>query len=118
MIILKYKDIVKIDEKGLYYHDSDHIEKFIDFEICNSRFVKYMIEQNNLSIEEAEDLKQRSKTVAWRDVTARPMYIEFLSDPRIKFDFPRSLFCLNPYRKFSMLRQDVINVGWTTFDLS
>lgn len=71
-----------------------------------------------MSILEIQDLKQQSRCVAWRDVTAKPMYIEFFSEPRLKFEFSRSISYLNPYSKFSKLQQDIINAGWTTYDLS
>jgi len=115
---MRYKDIVKVDEKGLKYKDNDHIEKFVDFETCKSSFVRYMAEQYKLSSEEEQDLQQRSKTVACRDASAKPMYFEFFSNPRIRVDFPRTLYCLNPYSNFSKLQHAIINAGWTTFDLS
>lgn len=115
---MKYKDIIKINEEGLYYKDVNRTEKFIKFEDCRREFVRCMVEKNHLSSEIELELNQQSKIVAWRDATAKPMYIEFLSHPPIRFDFPRSILSVDPYQKFSKLQRAIINVGWRTFDLS
>jgi hypothetical protein len=115
---MKYKDIVQINEKGLLYKSEERVERFIDFESCKNRFVDQMAEQNQLSLEAVNELKLQSITVAWRDITAKPMYIEFLSDPPVKIEFPRTIFGYKPYRNFSKLKQDINDAGWATFDLS
>jgi hypothetical protein len=107
---------VNVTQEGIQYIDENGNRQIIDFETCRKNWVEYVNNSedfavSNLSISE-------TSCVAWRDITHKPPYIEFFTEPRIRFEFKFSLWCLSPKQAFIRVQMKIVESGWTTYDLS
>lgn len=123
--VYNYKNISKVDRTGIEYVDSKGEKQFIDFENCKDNWVRYVNASGDFW--GYRSTKEEVSCVGWRDIYAEPAYIEFFSNPKIKFIFPykKTIFGKlikaysgQMYREFNKLQQQIIEGGWTTYDLS
>ncbi len=115
--ITYHKNKIKnITENGIQYTDNSGNLGFIDFEVCRENWTEYVnssedFNVTNLSIDE-------TKCVGYRNITDNHPYIDFFTEPKIRFEFKFSLSCLFPKQAFIEMQARIIQVGWTTYDLS
>lgn len=102
------KKIITVSQKGITYKENKEI-KFIDFKICNRNW--------------KEDCRVKGKseeyvleTVCVGERGGR--YFIFYTEPRIMLEFKRSLSCLNPRKLYNELYMKIIEMGWSTYDIS
>ena len=117
------KQIKDITPEGITYLDDNGNEQFIDFAVCYANFVKEVTspehweiikKSNNYTDEAWDNYRQgieRWKRVGQRDFVAHPPYIEFLSDPIIRFEF-------ETMDEFYQVEGRVRKLGWRTMDLA
>jgi hypothetical protein len=113
---LDNKKIISITQERLRFETSENKVFFVDFNKCRIGFSKFLQKENDLTEEERLELEQRTKCVALRDAFAEPMYIEFFSDPPVRFIFNMRIF-KEPYREFIRLDNTIIETGWKKFDM-
>lgn len=103
-----------IEREGLLYIDDEGRERTIDFEACRRN---WMVHSG----------QSESRCIAWRDNRSEPPYIEFFSDPKIRFTFPYKRTWREKWRRrpselgeryFKATVEALNREGWTTFDLS
>jgi hypothetical protein len=119
-----HSSIVKIDTEKIYYKDKDNVVQTIDFYECRKNWVRHLNESDDFQVTNlAED---ETRCVGWRDIFHSPSYIEFFSEPRIRFVFHdrRSILEWVKGRKSSKGRRHFLSIqykikeaGWTTYDL-
>lgn len=114
--IMRSTKIISLTPSGLTYADDEGGPISVDFHECCIGFTKYLQKERGLTEEERRKLEQQTKTVALRNAFAKPMYIEFLCDPPVRFEFKRRLF-RNPYTEFNRINSVIQGAGWKTFDL-
>ncbi|MBZ0289270.1 MAG: hypothetical protein K8I30_16745 [Anaerolineae bacterium] len=115
--------IKDITSEGITYLDDDGNEQFIDFAACFANYMQKvtspeycerMKQLNNWSQEDWEAYLQRMrnwKRVGQRDFGAKPPYVEFLTDPVIRFEF-------ETMDEFYQVSGRVRKVRWNTMDLA
>ncbi|MDO3412471.1 hypothetical protein QWJ34_22090 [Saccharibacillus sp. CPCC 101409] len=86
---MKRKKILSIEAEGLSYKDEQGTEKFIDFASAAYFYSKLLQEWNGLDEKERITLERRTKCVALRDGTAKPIYVKFLAETPVIFEFER-----------------------------
>jgi hypothetical protein len=126
IVIYRSTTIVALDRDGLTYRDSAGREHVIDFTDCRRNWLHYV--QTSGDFPDATLCSLDDTTgVAWRDVTGRPAYIEFFTEPRTRFVFTsrRSLLDRLLFQRssawiaeFHALQLRIGRAGWTSFDLS
>jgi hypothetical protein len=116
--------IKTINEKELTYIDHTNVEKNIDFYECRKNWIHYMNNSNEYTISNLTE--NDTVCVAWRDAFHNPPYIEFFTDPKIRFIFPykrsfyewvRNLHSSQGYNYFRRTCIEIENNGWSTYDL-
>src|SRR5262245_35766050 len=124
------EQIQNITADGFTYLDEDGNKKFIDFSLCYENYLKettspeYIARMKELNPQSQWDddgvkkyIERRTKWrgIGERNVLAKPWadgpYIEFYTQPRIRFDFATE----DEYRK---VRYAIEQFGWRTFDRS
>jgi len=110
------KDRIRfVDKKGIEVVDAQFKLRFIDFEICRRNWAEHV---NTTGEFRTQDLKpEETRCVAWRDYAAKPPFVEFFTDPRIRFEFCFSFHCLRPQKAFLELQRLLNNSGWKSYDL-
>ncbi|NQX66668.1 hypothetical protein HQN90_11070 [Paenibacillus alba] len=106
--------IVEVTSIGITFVDSYVMTKFIDFKECNENWVMYNKRKKNWSEDEVEQYRTKSKCVGQRDICGKPCYFEFFTRPFTKIEFTNFL----AQNHFRDLQRKILEVGWTTFDLS
>ncbi|NOU87513.1 hypothetical protein GC102_17225 [Paenibacillus sp. LMG 31460] len=89
-------------------------ETFVDFKECNENWVMYNKRKNNWTDDEVKDYRTKSKCVAERDICAKPCCFIFFTKPFTKIEFTN----FNAKKEFRDFQMKILEVGWTTFDLS
>lgn len=117
--------VLDVTTQGLQYLDDTGTGQFIDFPACRHTWVSYVNTSPDFT---ATNLTEHETScVAWCDAGAAPLYIEFFTEPRTRFEFfaPRTLLerlVRRPGYGWSRhvrdLHQRIIEVGWTAYDLS
>jgi hypothetical protein len=119
------KTIVQWTNSGLTYRDTKGRPKQIEFSECRQNFVKHVLESGDFPHRSGDVSSIRC--VAWRDATAKPPYIEFFTEPRMRFEFdqPKNWLSglLQPakrrwYSSFQDMQQQTSAMGWTSYDLT
>jgi hypothetical protein len=118
------KRIQTITAEGLTYLTDDGEEAFIDFRVChtndfnrhttpkNIEQMKAWNPQDNWDEDGVKEYIERVKS--WRKVANRnilELYIEFYTDPPIRFDFAT-------VEEFHAVRSRLEKLKWYTFDLT
>lgn len=97
-------NIVKIDEQGIVFSDNTTIR----FSECVYIFLgKYP--------------ESKSKCIAKRNITAKPPYFEFYTNPihlKVIFDYRGVFAKFKNEKAFLKLQKQILNLGFTTYDLS
>jgi hypothetical protein len=124
--VYHHKNIINIGNLGLEFVNSSGENHFIDFNECKVNWIEYVNTSGQFSGGTSFKVEE-SVCVGWRDICSKPSYIEFFTKPRLRFIFPykRTLveklfntYSKKEYREFSKLQQQIIENGWSTFDLS
>ncbi|MGF7036097.1 hypothetical protein J2T17_007148 [Paenibacillus mucilaginosus] len=105
---------MEVTSEGFSFIDNSGKESSVDFKECNENWVSYHKRKNNWSDVKAQEFHNQSKCVGQRDICAKPCYFKFFTKPFTKIEFTG----LNAERKFRDFQTKIIEVGWTTFDLS
>jgi len=124
---LHHSSIVQISSEGVYYKESlQEAIKRISFRECRKNWVAYVNESDEFHTTDL--IEDQTKCVGWRDSCHMPPYIEFFSEPRVRFVFNDSNHILNKIwnnrvsrketKHFLTLQTRINEVGWTTYDLS
>jgi hypothetical protein len=123
LIIMAASRIQGITRDGLTYVDDNGTAQFIDFEACFNLYFANFVKPDNLQhikeinhmtdekLTQSIEKRRKWKEVALRNIIGNPPYIEFHTDPPIRFTFEDE----NNYRK---IRTAIEENGWRTFDLS
>lgn len=124
--VYHHKNIVRIEQVGIEYTDSYGENHFINFNECKDNWVIYV--NNSGQFSGGTNFKEEeSLCVGWRDICGNPAFIEFFSNPRVKFIFPyektiieklTKTYCRKNYKEFTKMQLQIIECGWTTYDLS
>jgi hypothetical protein len=113
--------IREITPEGLTYVDEEGKLQFIDFEACYQKHMTAFMKPEHLERYKEinymtdEDLQARLelmkdwKEIGGRDLYGNPPYIEFYSDPPVRFEFA-------DVNEFHRVRYLVHKGGWHTFD--
>lgn len=120
-----HRQIERITSDALFYKNEQGCQQRIDFEACRNGWVDFVNRSEEFAV---TDLKpEQTRTVAWRDITDEPAYIEFFTEPRTRFIFPYKrtllewmlpMYSSKKYRYFSEISNAIARRGWQTFDLS
>jgi hypothetical protein len=115
-----YSSIISINNKGLAYKDSIHNLLFIDFSECRKSWVRYVNSSQEFSNQHIRE--EETRCVGWRDAFDKSPYIEFFTEPRIRFVFPdkrilKVWYLKKGYKKFRETCVKIEKEGWSTFDL-
>lgn len=123
-IVYNHRRIMEINAEELKYKDDNNQIISIDFIECRRNWVKYI---NNSEDFDVTDLtEEKTNCVGWRDIFDKPPYIEFFSEPRIRFNFNDRRTLYEWLRKrnsskgkeyFRKLQFKINENGWKTFDL-
>ncbi|MDQ0059984.1 hypothetical protein [Paenibacillus harenae] len=113
---MKPSRILSITPSGLIYQSLSGQTVFVDFEQCKQNFTKWLQFENGLTDEETKELEMKTRCVAIRDAFEDPQYIEFISEPKVRFEFKKTLF-KDEYKEFRKLDLKINEVGWKTFDM-
>lgn len=113
---MKNKKIISILPEGLTYQNGEGDQIFIDFEECRINFLKWLQKENERTDEEMKNLNEKTKCVAVRNAFEEPRYIEFFTEPRVRFEFKKS-WIKDSYKEYRSLNTKIIEAGWKTFDL-
>ncbi len=106
--------ILNVTSEGLTYLDDSNNSIFIDFKVCNEHWIMYNKRTNNWTDDEAAEFRYRSKCIGRRDICGKPCYFTFFTKPFTKIEFTG----FRAKEKFMDLQMEILNAGWTTFDLS
>ncbi len=124
-IIFDRERILNISHKGLEYIDDEGNQNSIDFAVCRRNWVRYVNESGEFGT--ANLSENDSLCVAWRDISHRPPYIEFFTEPRTRFEFiaPTGIFGRlfgRLFRRwlsdFHYLNSKILEARWQSYDLS
>ncbi|WP_216625426.1 hypothetical protein [Paenibacillus phytorum] len=105
--------IREVTSEGFTFVNFDK-EIFVDFKECNENWVMYNKRERNWTDEEVQVYRAKSKCVGQRDICAKPSCFTFFTKPFTKIEFTN----LNAKKEFREFQMKIIEVGWTTFDLS
>ena len=113
------KIINSITNKGITYINELGTEEFIDFKKCNEGWIQYKKKTDKLNNNSPVNTSMDNRYVGQRDICAKPCFIEFFTYPKFtKFEFKKTTKCLNPEELFTNLKNDIVDAGWSTLDLS
>lgn len=100
--------------------------KRISFRECRKNWVAYVNGSDEFHVTDL--IEDQTKCVGWRDFFHTLPYIEFFSEPRVRFVFNDSnhIFKIiwnkrvsrKETKHFLKLQTRINEVGWTTYDLS
>lgn len=110
--------IKSVTAEGIRYFDSNGVEGFIDFKECNENWIQYRKRKESLSDDIVNDIRKVDKCIGQRDSCASPPFIELFTRPFTRFEFVKSNEYPEPIEAFKKLKEDIMNAGWTTLDLS
>lgn len=104
------KRIIRITNKGIEYEDRGKQIKFIDFEECNTNWKDYHRDKENITE------KYISETVCVGE--RNWLQFSFYTNPKTEIKFKRSFWCINPKKAYFDLYHKIIEMGWSTYDMS
>lgn len=123
--IFHHSKIKEVFADGFYYYGYKEQIQYINFRECRMHWVRYVNESPDF---EQTDLEETStKIVGWRDPSARPLYIEFFTEPRTRFTFEyRKNFwewllgkpAKREIREYIAMVETLVKHGWQTYDRS
>ena len=105
-------------KSGLYFVDESREKHFINFAECRENWTAHRIASDefpNFDQEVAQNYK--GNCVADRDAFAQSPYFKFYTVPPTFIEFPRRRFFSRHRQHFLKLQLDILNAGWTTYDL-
>ncbi len=130
-IIVTYgpKRISNFSKTGFECVDDVGQRHVVDFAMCRRNWVSHFNNSGDFTPhfdatpEESAPQKGKSteadtRCVALRDASAKPIYFEFLMQPRIRINFPKGWLCWRPYKPFHELSLNITAAGWASYDLS
>lgn len=130
MEVYSFSSIVEINKEGLIYIDKKGSRNFIDFIECRKGWVKLVNQSGEYITWEGEPYKDITENdtncVGQRDWFYEKPYIEFFTEPMIRFEIipkKRIFDILNKswkqryYKKFASVHLKINDLGWSTFDL-
>lgn len=116
------ENIIEVTSEGIRYLDENREEQFIDFAECYQRYLDGLNDPEHIkgfkeanptrSDEELEanlNYCRSLKKVADRDFTVP--YIEFYTQPRIRFNFPNR-------DEYDEVIWGIRKAGWRTYDMA
>src|SRR3954468_25041778 len=121
--MLNGKQIREVTAQGVRYVDENNVEHFIDFAQCYENYVSKKLSSESWEFHKTWNHKTDAdwdnyvewvkewKEVGGRDMSAKKPYIEFYSQPHIKFEFET----VDEWQKIVGL---MYQVGYITNDLS
>ncbi|UKS28530.1 hypothetical protein LOZ80_06245 [Paenibacillus sp. HWE-109] len=105
--------IREVTLEGFTYVNLDK-ETFVDFKECNENWVMYNKRKNSWTDDEVQAFRTKSKCVGERDICAKPCCFTFFTKPFTKIEFTN----FNAKKEFRDFQMKILEVGWTTFDMS
>ena len=116
---MDYKQITSMTPEGLSYLDEHGKVMFIGFQECAQNYRNYVLTSGEFEIRDRELYQQETPTcVGWSDKTAKQMYIELFSEPRLRIEFRRNWLTWDMGTKFGTLQDKIRAFGWKTLDIS
>ncbi|HJV46293.1 MAG TPA: hypothetical protein VJ824_11300 [Bacillota bacterium] len=103
--------ILEVTSKGFTLTDNDGKNTFVNLEECNEHWVMYNKRRTNWSEGEWVEFQTKSKYVGQRDICANPPFYEFFTKPFTRIE-------IHTKEEFEELKMKLLEVGWTTIDLS
>jgi hypothetical protein len=106
------KQIKNVTREGIDYIDDEGTFQHLDFQSCYDNW--YMLQSSRTDPyydERSRQIAKEWKCVGHRDRYASPPYIEFFTNPLIRFEFN------SPEEGFHELRRKVEKAGWRISDL-
>lgn len=106
------KQIQYVNQAGIGYIDEEGNFRHIDFESCYNNWLAVQNQRNDPYYDDhSRQIAKAWKCVGQRDRYADLPYIEFFTEPIIRFEFN------SPEAGFHDLRRKVEKAGWRTSDL-
>jgi hypothetical protein len=119
------RTIIQYTKSGLTYEDDSGFMQHIEFAECCHNFAKHVLESGDF-LNRSQDLLTTS-CVAWSNITAKPLFIEFFTEPHTRFEFeqPRhgiwsvlSFSRQRGHKNFLDMQSQINALGWKSYDLS
>lgn len=123
-LLYNKRNILVVTQDGLRYCQNKGQEIYIDFRVCRKNWVSQV--NNSRDFSTSTLTEEQSHSVGWRDISVHPPYIEFFTEPRIRFEFSKPKSGLIRYfqrllgqgDEFNKLEFSLRRFGWATLDLS
>ena len=130
MEVYSFSSIIEITNESLVYNDCNGVKRIIDFNECRSNWVKHVNNSGDFMTVDGQPYKniteRDTRCVGQRDWYSSKPYIEFFTEPRVRFEIVAykriwDVFFKNwkdrYYQNFLNTHLKIGECGWSTFDL-